>query len=343
LARMHSHRSAPRPTLAIVGGESLLGKEVRELVETSGLAVNIKLIAADAPDDTSIISSGIEEPVVINSIQMSDLGSAEVVLLAGTRESSRKAWEQIESAGTAPAVIDLNGGLEDHPDTRLRAPMAEPSGVKVGGAIQVIAHPAAIALALFLTHLRKAGAIRRVVLEIFEPSSERGQAAINELQKQTVALLSFKPMPKEIFDAQAAFNLIPEYGSDSPHKLAEIELKIDRHLASLLATTGNVPMPSLRLIHAPVFHGYTSSLWVEFEENQQESAILEALTSSDVDVRGEEHEPPSNVGVAGQSGISVGAIARDRNQPRAFWFWLAADNLRIAAENAVEVVREALK
>jgi len=47
--------------------------------------------------------------------------------------------------------------------------------------------------------------------------------------------------------------------------------------------------------------------------------------------------------VAGHRGITVGAIAGDRNQPRAFWFWIVADNLRIAAENVVEVVREVLK
>jgi aspartate-semialdehyde dehydrogenase len=339
---MHSHRGASRPTLAIVGGESLLGKEVRELLDESGLAVNIKLIAStDAPDP--IIAAGRDEPVVINSIEMSDLGSVEVVVLSGKQESSRKAFAQIEKAKPAPVVIDVNGGLEDHPETRLRAPMAEPPGLDAAGAVQLIAHPAAIAIALFLTHLRKAGAIRRSVIEIIEPASERGHSGIDELQKQTVALLSFKPLPKELYDTQVAFNLVREYGSDSPHKLAEIELKIDRHLASLLATDANVPMPSLRLIHAPVFHGYGISVWTEFEENPGIDAIVDALASNDIDVRGQDHEPPSNVGVAGQRGITVGAIAPDRNQPRAFWFWIVADNLRIAAENVVEVAREALK
>jgi aspartate-semialdehyde dehydrogenase len=46
------------------------------------------------------------------------------------------------------------------------------------------------------------------------------------------------------------------------------------------------------------------------------------------------------VGQAGQNGISIGAIAPDRNQPEACWFWLAADNLRLAAENAVMVARQ---
>ena len=35
-----------------------------------------------------------------------------------------------------------------------------------------------------------------------------------------------------------------------------MEARIERHLASLLALTGQAPMPSLRLIQAPVFHGH---------------------------------------------------------------------------------------
>ena len=102
-------------------------------------------------------------------------------------------------------------------------------------------------------------------------------------------------------------------------------------------------MPSLRLIQAPVFHGYSISVWVEFEENPGMDSIFQALGSSNIDVRTKDHEPPTNVGVAGQGGITVGSIAQDRNQPRAWWFWVAADNLQIVAENAGEVVREYLE
>jgi aspartate-semialdehyde dehydrogenase len=71
--------------------------------------------------------------------------------------------------------------------------------------------------------------------------------------------------------------------------------------------------------------------------------IFQSLGSSHIDVRTKDHEPPTNVGVAGQGGITVGSISQDRNQPRAWWFWIAADNLQIVAENAAEVVREYLE
>ena len=45
---------------------------------------------------------------------------------------------------------------------------------------------------------------------------------------------------------------------------------------------------------------------------------------------------------AGQSGIAVGGITPDRNHPDAVWFWFVADNVRLAAENALAVVRQIL-
>ena len=241
---MHTHRGSPRATIAIVGGESLLGKEVHELLESRKAPATLKLVAAIEVDDApkgvaSILTRGAEEPLVMASIELADLGSARVVILAGSKASSEKAYQKIRGAKPAPAVIDLSGGLEDLAEARLRAPMVEPPGFEASldtkTAVQTIAHPAAIALALLLTHLQKAGAIRRSVVEFFEPVSERGQAGIEELQKQAVALLSFKPLPKEIFDAQVSFNMLSQYGSDAPLSLDEIEQKIDRHLASLLA------------------------------------------------------------------------------------------------------------
>src|SRR6185436_11164503 len=170
-----------------------------------------------------------------------------------------------------------------------------------------------------------------------------GAPGVEELQQQTVSLLSFKSLPKAIFDAQASFAMLPKYGEEAPVALEESELRIERHLASLLdlpADGEGVPMPSLRVIQAPVFHGYSFSAWVEFESNPGVEALESSLAIHGIDVRGSDTEPPNNVGQAGQSGISVGAIQPDRNEPEACWFWVVTDNVRLAAENAVIVARQ---
>jgi aspartate-semialdehyde dehydrogenase len=128
---------------------------------------------------------------------------------------------------------------------------------------------------------------------------------------------------------------------ESPHSLELMETAVERHLASLLAgRASRTPMPSLRLVQAPVFHGYSISAWVELEEEAEEEAALGALAADRIDIRATAEDAPTNVGAAGTDGIIVGNVRRDRNIRRAFWFWIVTDNLRMSAGNAVELVKQ---
>jgi aspartate-semialdehyde dehydrogenase len=206
--------------------------------------------------------------------------------------------------------------------------------------VQVIAHPGAIALTIFLAALARYGRLRRTLIHVFEPTSERGKKGLEELRQQTVAVLNFQKLKTDVFDTQVSFNLLPGYGEEAMEALELIEERLERHLASLLSAWPGIPMPSLRMIQAPVFHGYSFSVWAEFEEPVDAEQLQKTLRGAELDVRPD--EPPSNAGIAGQSGLSVGAIRVDRNNPRACWFWVVADNLRVTSENAIAVAKEFL-
>lgn len=322
---------------AIVGSSSLLGREIRDLLAQT--PIQTKLIGADEIEAGTLTEER-GEPVVMTELDEENLAGARVAFLAGSAQSSRTALELLGKVRERPALIDLTYVLEEHPAAHLRAPMVEPANYQVPPETEhVVAHPAAIVLALFLVRLNQVRAVRRSVANVFEPASERGQKGIDELHQQTVNLLTFQKLPKAVYDEQAGFNLLARYGSEAPEALEAIELRVERHLATLLALNGNLPLPSLRLIQAPVFHGHSLSLWVEFEDEPQVKALEEGLQTAQIDVRGAGVESPNIVGLAGQSGIAVGAIAADRNNPRAAWFWLVADNIRIMADNAVAVAR----
>jgi aspartate-semialdehyde dehydrogenase len=323
--------------IALVGGDTLLAKEIREVLGESKPAPRVQLISATA-DGSAKLAAEDDEPVVMAPLTAESLTGAAVAFLAGSPASSRRALKVNPEGG--PRLIDLAGGLEEQPEARLRAPLADPTAGVSDSPIQVIARPAAIALAMFLGRLSKAARIRRSVAHVFEPASERGQRGLDELQQQTVGVLSFQKLKTDVFDTQLAFNMLARYGEEALEPLEGIEQRVEKHLASLLTSWPAVPMPSLRVIQAPVFHGHSISVWVEFEENPGAEALARSLSDSGLDVRTE--DPPSNVGMAGQSGLSVGAISVDHNQPRACWFWLASDNLRLAAENAVAVAKETL-
>jgi aspartate-semialdehyde dehydrogenase len=331
---------AKRPKVALVGCESPLGREIRDVAATSEPGIDLRLIAAEEGRVGTLTVVG-DEPALAGGLDAGSLAGMDAVLLAGSEAASRKALE-LADLEPGPAIVDLTYAAEERPDARLRAPAVESQSGDAGG-VQVIAHPAAIALALFLRRLQMHDPMRRAVIQIFVPASEHGMKGIEELQQQTVSLLSFKSLPKAVFDAQLGFSLLARYGEEAPAPLERVEIGIERHLATLLELPGEgagAPMPSLRLIQAPVFHGYSFSAWVEFEANPGIDALESGLACEWIDVRGAEFEPPTNVGQAGQGGIAVGAIAEDRNQPGACWFWVVADNLRLVAENAVAVVRQ---
>src|SRR6266446_1221098 len=94
-----------------------------------------------------------------------------------------------------------------------------------------------------------------------EPASEYGREAMDELHQQTVNLLSFQTLPREQYDAQVSFNLLPELGEGAKVKLGVTEQRIRRHYAGL--SDGRLPGLALQMVQAPVFHGYVLSMLVE--------------------------------------------------------------------------------
>lgn len=325
-------------TIALVGGETLLGREVREVLGETALGSQMRLVAGAEEEAGTLTAIG-DAAAFLTRLNPDELEDATVVILAGSAESSKTALQ----AQPSGLIIDLTYAAEDDPEARIRAPQVEGADYEIDHTgPQIVAHPAAVAIAMILKRLNTNYPIARAVVHIFEPASERGTAGIEELQQQTVNLLSFQPMPKKIFDTQLAYAMLAQLGSEAPVQLNEVEDRIERHLASLLERLDGVPMPSLRLIQAPVFHGYSFSFWIEFEEAPDASEIEDAMNHETIDVRTGDVEAPNNVGVAGQSGISVGAITSDRNSASAFWVWAAMDNLRLAAESAALIAGEAV-
>jgi aspartate-semialdehyde dehydrogenase len=334
-------------TMSLVGSDTLLGREVRDIVATSGADISLRLVA-DLAEVAGVLTRVGDEPAVVGGLTAESLAGTRAVFLAGSAESSQKVLELVADDPEI-TIIDLTGASEEQPHARLRAPLVESAEDMDEGeydsAVQVIAHPAAIALALFLRRLHFIEPVRASVIQIFAPASEYGTAGVEELQGQTVSLLSFKKLPHAVFDTQLSFSMLAKYGDEAKVPLEETEMRIERHVASLLALPGpgeGAPMPSLLLIQAPVFHGYSFGAWVEFESDPSLESLESGLVTGSIEVRSSDFEAPTNVGQAGQGGIAVGAISPDRNRPEACWFWLAADNLRLTAENGVAVARQLL-
>ena len=131
---------------------------------------------------------------------------------AVSEDLTRKHWRQALRAGST--VLDLSGALDQETGVLVRAPWlgSEAATVDLFTPAVVPAHPAALALALLLERLQQAAAVRFAAATVLEPASEFGRAAMDELHQQTVNLLSFQALPRAIYDAQVAYNLLSGLG-----------------------------------------------------------------------------------------------------------------------------------
>jgi aspartate-semialdehyde dehydrogenase len=184
-----------------------------------------------------------------------------------------------------------------------------------------------------LLRAQKAASVKRAVATVFEPASEHGQKGMDELHEQTVNLLAFQQLPKNIFDTQVAFNMVARYGDRSVPALATVESRVLKHYRKIVGN--GAPLPSLMLVQAPIFHGHAFAIHVELGQLADVESISRALAGEHVKLTLGADDAPSNVNAAGQVEIQV-SIAVDASQPNGFWLWAASDNLRIAATTAVE-------
>src|SRR5215470_2066583 len=200
--------------VAIVGAASLKGKEVAEVLEQRNFpSADLKLL----DDDESLgqLEALKDEITFIQGVRAEQFEHMDFTFFASDAESTRKNWRHVQNGGSA--IVDLSYALEDEPGAVLRAPWVERQLGKVftpqlqpGPA--VIAHPVSVVLALLLTRIHAAQPLRRVVATVFEPASEYGQTGMDELHQQTVNLLSFQQLPKQVYDVQVAFNMVSQYG-----------------------------------------------------------------------------------------------------------------------------------
>jgi aspartate-semialdehyde dehydrogenase len=333
-----SQASATRPKLyraAIVGAGSLKGKEVAEMLnERNFPAADIRLL--DDDEALGQLEAMGDEISFIQRVRAEQFENVDFTFFASDQESTRRSWKDARDAGST--IVDLSGVLEDQPGATIRSLWIERERGQVATPeLQpgpcVTAHPAAVTLALLLLRARRAGAIRRAAATIFEPASEHGQRGMDELHQQTVNLLSFQPLPKDVFDAQVAFNMVARYGQKAEPALDSVEARVLRHYRRIAGD--DAPQPSVLLLQAPIFHGHAMAVFLEMEQAADAGELNRVLAGDHVSIPGAEEDAPSNVSSAGQADIQV-SVKMDSTEPNAVWLWAAADNLRISAVTAVE-------
>ncbi|MES2220727.1 MAG: Asd/ArgC dimerization domain-containing protein [Acidobacteriota bacterium] len=293
--------------IALVGAGTLLGKALSDELALSAFAsADIRLLDDDE-DVQGKLAAVDDEITLIQPIEPDSFEGCDFVFFASDAAITKKHLRQALKAEAC--IVDLSGELEKAPGVLVRAPWIQEriGGTAIPGAREgaktptpdldtravVSAHPVAVLLAMLAARCQKVGPLHGLWVTLLQPASEYGHAALEELHQQTANLLSFQPLPTEVFGGQTAFTLAVSFDAAGQAALATAADRIRRHYARI----SSVPASSLALqvIQVPVFHGYALSVSVEFPHPVAAGALAKALAGSHVRIVADAAAFPGNV------------------------------------------------
>src|ERR1041385_2782564 len=314
------------PNVAIVGSTSLIGKELRQMLEDRGWPVG-RLTLLETEEYAGLLqefAGDIQITQVISPQTLADVDIAFFTCSPEIMQSYRASGAKFPDLTIDLTQTDEAGILFLH-------------GISAAGVLRrkgyyVNPHPAAIVLGRLLSELHNKFVVQSSAITILEPASERGNAGVDELQEQTVNLLNFQQLEKKVFTGQLAFNILPENENS-----ARTESQITQQLAEILGTT--FPKQLLTVVQAPVFHSHGFSMFVQLLETPTAEQVATQISRNTHFSIDESKGEPSPVGVVGTESIHVGRVQRLASAD-AYGLWVVADNLRISASNAIQIAEE---
>jgi aspartate-semialdehyde dehydrogenase len=339
--------------VGVLGASSLLGQELLRVVKDRDFPVSHFFTFEDEEDLDLPVLDLAEKAEPVRADEGLAPGDLDFLFVAGHPSSAssgaaflRRALQASGRGSThgprelSPWIIDLVEAIEEaEAPAPLRIPFLERAGraAHAPSESRMIGspHPASIALSALLSRLATRFPLRSAVAQVFFPVSETGPRGIEELQKQTVNLLSFQKIPQAVFGAQLAFNILNRLPGKHAAALEGFGDRIRRELRQYLMES--IPVPALQVCQVAVFYSLAFSLYVETEKPVSPEALGAALQGEHVQLRRRSEPAPSQVEAAGSGEILVDYITIDAVRPTGYWIWAAVDNIRLAAENAVEI------
>jgi len=326
--------------IVIAGASSLLGAELKSLLEESRFAASdFRLV--DEEIVAGVLTEAGGEPAVIQPVEDDSFNKAWMVFFTGSPAFSKRNIELAKRSGAR--VINLSGELAGHAEVPTWLPKFDDhtaSAFRKDGGIFAIPSAPAELIARLTMALRSLnlGALTAVA---FHPvSSSGGNAGIEELEAQTGQLLSFQSLGKQVFDAQVAFTMLDRFGVASNQKLqASLEI-LRREVRSCLPS--EMQAPALQLLHAPVYYGTTVTACAFLNPAADATAIANACAIVGFTVTADD-SAPSNVRSARETSLQLSVPQSDPSKSGVWWFWAAADNLRVPAANAVKLAEKLLE
>ena len=327
--------------IAIAGATGNVGREILSILDERDFPIeNLYLLASSRSKGQKINFK--DQELIVEDLSEFDFTKAQISLFSPGGSVSAEFAPKAAAAGCI--VIDNTSYFRMKDDVPLIVPEVNVDALQEffdeNNRSNIIANPncSTIQMVVALKPLHDAAIINRVVVSTYQAASGAGKDAMDELFDQTKDIYANKPIEKNKFTKQIAFNAIPHIGSFIENGNTEEEEKMINETKKILDEGIKVSATCVRI---PVFIGHSESVNIEFDSPLSEKKATELLSNfeniSVVDHRKDEgYVTP--VESAGEDKVYVSRIRQDFSVENGLNLWVVSDNLRKgAALNAVQI------
>jgi aspartate-semialdehyde dehydrogenase len=330
--------------VAIVGATGAVGETMLSILAERQFPIGRLHLLASARSAGEKIDYGAKK-IVVEDLATFDPTGVDIALFSAGGSVSKEYAPKFAAAGAV--VIDNSSAFRYDDDVPLVVSEVNPEAAK-NRPRGIIANPncSTMQMLVALAPLHRAAGIERINVATYQSVSGAGRSGMEELGKQTAAMLNFQNHEPGKFPVQIAFNLIPHIDEFLDNGFTKEEMKMVWETRKILGDDSIQVNPTA--VRVPVFYGHSEAVHLETRRKlsvAEARQLLEAAPGVEVvDERAAGGYPTPVTHAAGNDAVYVGRIREDISHPRGLDLWIVSDNIRKgAALNAVQLAELVVK
>ena len=325
--------------VAMVGATGAVGETLLSILALRKFPVGELLPLASARSAGGKVEFG-NRQITVQDLAKCDFAGVDIAFFSAGGKVSREHAPRAAAAGAV--VIDNTSEFRYQDDIPLVVSEVNPEAIAGYTRHGIIANPncSTMQMLVALAPIHRAVGIERINVATYQSVSGAGRSGLEELGKQTAALLNFQPVKAVKFSKQIAFNVIPHIDDFMDNGYTREEMKMVWETRKILGDESIQVNPTA--VRVPVFYGHAEAVHIETSKKitaEQARALLEKAPGVVVMDERKAGGYPTPVGdAAGNDEVFVGRIREDISHPRGLDLWVVSDNIRKgAALNAVQI------
>jgi aspartate-semialdehyde dehydrogenase len=331
-------------TVAIVGATGAVGEAMLSVLAERQFPVGKLHLLASARSAGEKVDYGARK-IVVEDLATFDPAGVDIALFSAGGGVSKEYAPKFAAAGAV--VIDNSSAFRYDDDVPLVVSEVNPDQV-ANRPRGIIANPncSTMQMLVALAPIHRAVGIERINVATYQSVSGAGRSGMEELGRQSAAMLGFQSFEPAKFAVQIAFNLIPQIDDFLDNGYTKEEMKLVWETRKILGDDSIQVNPTA--VRVPVFYGHSEAVHLETRTKISAAdarALLEAAPGVEVvDDRVPGGYPTPVTHAAGTDPVYVGRIREDLSHPRGLDLWIVSDNIRKgAALNAVQLAELVVK